>query len=154
MDDITIVNVSLADYSGKLTHKRLKLLGTVDLEVLSDLERYSYDFLDISEAEFGMDQEEWVQCLGWSHSGPVYGNSGYRSVEVLRRFLEVIDAQAILLPNDVQRRHINAAQKNANIKELQVSPNCPLFTYEDGKLMNRKKTKPVFGCAGIGLSLC
>ena len=63
MDDITIVNVSLADHSGKLTHKHLKLLGEVNLEVLSELERYSYDFLDISEAEFGMDQEGWVQCL-------------------------------------------------------------------------------------------
>lgn len=146
MKDITIVNVSLADYPDKLNLKNLKLIGKVDLEVLRSFEDYNYDFLDISEAEFGMDQEEWVQCLGWSHSGPVYGNSGRRDVEVLKRFLEVINAKTILLPDNVQRRHINAAKKNPNIKELQVSSNCPLFAYEDGKLMNKKKTKPVFNC--------
>ena len=146
MKDIVIVDVSLADYSGKLTHKHLKLIGKVNLEVLSSLEQYKYDFLDISEAEFGMDKEEWAQCLGWSHSGPVYGKSRWRDVEVLKRFLEEINAKVILLPDDVQRRHINAAKKNANIKELQVTPNCPLFAYEDGKLMNKKKNKAVFNC--------
>ena len=105
-----------------------------------------YEFLDISEAEMGIDEEKWEVCLGWSHSGPVYGNSGWRKVEVLKRLLEQINAKTILLPDDVQRRHINAAKKNPHIKELQVSPNCPLFAYEDGKLMNKKKTKPVFGC--------
>jgi len=79
-----------------------------------------------------------------SHSGPVYGNSGYRKLEVLRRFLEEIGAKAILLPDDVQRRHINSAKKNHDIKQLEVSGNCSLFAYEDGKLMNKKKTTIVF----------
>ena len=146
MKDTTIVNVSLPEYSGKLTHKEVKLIGKVRLSTLAELVRHDFDFLDISEAEFGTEQEEWSVCLGWSHSGPVYGNSGWRDVEVLKRFLEEINAKAILLPDDVQRRHINAAKKNPTIDELQVSPNCPLFAYEDGKLMNKKKTKPVFGC--------
>ena len=146
MNDITVVNVSIADYSGKLTHKRLKLIGNVNLKVFSSLERFKYDFLDISEAEFGNDQEEWHQCIGWSHSGPIYGKARWRDVEVLCRFLKEINAQTILLPDNVQRRHINAAKKNPHIKELQVSPNCPLYAFEDGKLMNKKKTKPIFGC--------
>ena len=146
MKDITIVNVSLPEYSGKLTHKEVKLIGKVRLSTLAELVRHDFDFLDISEAEFGTEQEEWSVCLGWSHSGPVYGNSGWRDVEVLKRFLEEINAKAILLPDDVQRRHINAAKKNPTIDELQVSPNCPLFAFEDGKLMNKKKTKPVFNC--------
>ena len=123
-----------------------KVTGPLDLKGLESLLENEYEFLDISEAEMGIDEEQWEVCLGWSHSGPVYGNSGWRKVEVLKRLLEQINAKTILLPDDVQRRHINAAKKNRHIKELQVSPNCPLFAYEDGKLMNKKKTKPVFGC--------
>ena len=144
--DITTVNVSLPDYVGKLTHKEVKLIGKVDLNTLAELVRHDFDFLDISDAEFGTEQEEWRVCLGWSHSGPVYGSSGWRKVEVLKRLLEQINAKAILLPDNVQRRHINAAKKNRHIKELQVTLNCPLFSYEDGKLMNKKKTKPIFNC--------
>jgi len=123
-----------------------KVTGPLDLKGLESLLENEYEFLDISEAEMGIDEEQWEVCLGWSHSGPVYGNSGWRKVEVLKRLLEQINAKTILLPDDVQRRHINAAKKNPHIKELQVSPNCPLFAYEDGKLMNKKKTKPVFSC--------
>lgn len=146
MDNVVIVNVSQPDYTGKLTQKELKLTGQVDLNVLNALKRYEYDFLDISEAEFGIDQEEWYTCLGWSHSGPVYGNSGWRDVEVLKRFLEEINAKTVFLPDNVMRRHINAAKRNEHIKELLVSQNCPLFAYDDGKLMNKKKTKLIFGC--------
>ena len=123
-----------------------KVTGPLDLKGLESLLENEYDFLDISEAEMGIDEERWEVCLGWSHSGPVYGNSGWRKVEVLKRLLEQVNAKTILLPDNVMRRHINAAKKNPHIKELQVSPNCPIFAYEDGKLMNKKKTKPVFGC--------
>jgi hypothetical protein len=126
--------------------KEKKIEGKIDLKGLGLLLQEEYEFLDISEAEMGIDEEQWEVCLGWSHSGPVYGNSGWRKVEVLKRLLEQINAKTILLPDDVQRRHINAAKKNPHIKELQVSPNCPIFAYEDGKLMNKKKTKPIFGC--------
>ena len=143
--EIVNVNVSDPNYSGNLAHKSLKITGVVNLKVLSSMERFEYDYLDISEADFGTDQEEWYVCMGWSHSGPVYGNSGYRDVEVLRRFLEKIDAKTILLPNNVQRRHINSAKKNNHLKELKVSDNCTLFANEGGKLMNKKKTKPVLG---------
>ena len=123
-----------------------KVTGPLDLNGLESLLEDEYEFLDISEAEMGIDEEKWEVCLGGSHSGPVYGNSGWRKVEVLKRLLEQINAKTILLPDDVQRRHINAAKKNSHIKELQVRPSCPLFAFEDGKLMNKKKTKPVFGC--------
>jgi hypothetical protein len=123
-----------------------KVTGPLDLKSLESLLEDEYDFLDISAAEMGIDEERWEVCLGWSHSGPVYGNSGWRKVEVLKRLLEQVNAKTILLPDNVMRRHINAAKKNPDIKELQVSPNCPLFAYEDGKLMNKKKTKPVFNC--------
>ena len=143
--DITTVNVSEPDYAGKLNNKNLKLTGEITLDVLEDLICYEYDYLDISEAEFGIDFEKWEVCLGWSHSGPVYGNSGYRKVEMLRRFLEQIKAKTILLPDDVMRRHINSACYNRRIEQLLVTDNCKLFAYQDGKLMNKKKTKIVFG---------
>ena len=107
--ETTIVNVSEPNYEGKLNNKNLKLTGDVTLNVLKVLKRYEFDYLDISETEFGIDYEKWEVCLGWSHWGPVYGNSGYRKVEMLRRFLEQIKAKTILLPDDVMRRHINSA---------------------------------------------
>ena len=143
--EIVNVNVSDPNYYGNLNHKSIKIIGVVNLKVLSTMEHFEYDYLDISDADFGTDQEEWYVCMGWSHSGPVYGNSGYRDVEVLRRFLEKIDAKTILLPNNVQRRHINSARKNNHLKELKVTNNCTLFANEGCKLMNKKKTKPVFG---------
>ena len=145
MNNVETINVSQSDYAGKLTNKELKLIGEINLNTLAVLVHHDYDFLDISEAGFGIDEEKWSVCLGWSHCGPVYGNSGWRDVEVLKRFLEEIKAKTILLPDNVQRRHINAARKNHTIKELQVSENCKLFAFEDGKLTNKKKTIIVFG---------
>ena len=86
-----------------------KVTGPLVLKDLGSLLENEYEFLDILEAEMGIDEEQWEVCLGWSHSGPVYGNSGWRKVEVLKRLLEQINAKTILLPDDVQRRHINAA---------------------------------------------
>ena len=143
METIT-VNVSEPNYESKLNNKSLKLTGEITLDVLEDLICYEYDYLDISEAEFGTDYEKWEVCLGWSHSGPVYGNSGWREVEVLRRFLEKINAKSILLPDNVMRRHINSAYYNKTLKQLLVTENCKLFANQDGKLMNKKKTIEVF----------
>ena len=143
--ETVIVNVSEPNYEGKLNNKNLKLIGNVTLNVLEELNSYEYDYLDITEAEFDIDYEKWEVCLGWSHSGPVYGNSGYRKVEVLRRFLEQINAKSILLPDDVMRRHINSAYFNRNIEQLLVTDNCKLFANKGDKLMNKKKTILVFG---------
>ena len=121
-----------------------KVTGPLDLKSLESLFENEYDFLDISEAEMGIDEERWEVCLGWSHSGPVYGNSGWREVEVLRRLLEKINAKSILLPDNVMRRHINSAYYNKTLKQLLVTENCKLFANQDGKLMNKKKTIEVF----------
>lgn len=143
--ETTIVNVSKPNYKSKLNNKKLKLTGNITLDILEELNCYEYDYLDITEAEFGIDYEKWEVCLGWSHSGPVYGNSGYRKVEVLRRFLEEINAKSILLPDNVMRRHINSAYYNRSIEHLLVTDDCKLFANQDGKLMNKKKTIIVFG---------
>lgn len=139
------VNVSEPNYEGKLNNKNLKLTGEMTLDVLEELNCYEYDYLDITDAKFDIGYEKWEVCLGWSHCGPVYGNSGYRKVEVLRRFLENVNAKSILLPNDVMRRHINSAYYNRNLERLLVTDDCKLFANQDGKLMNKKKTIVVFG---------
>ena len=145
MEKIVSVNLSQIKEERELEHKSLKLTGKIDLHMLLFMKRHEYDYLDVSEAGFVIDKEEWAVCLGWAHSGPVYGNSGYRDVEVLRRFLEEIKATTILLPDNVMRRHINSAKTNECIKELRVSDKCKLFAYQNGKLMNKKKTAVVFG---------
>ena len=132
-------------YKDKLNNKSIKFTGDLTLEVLEELKSHIFEYLDITEAEFGIDYEKWEVCLGWSHCGPVYGNSGYRKVEMLRRFLEQIKAKSILLPDDVMRRHINSAYYNRTIEQLLVTDNCKLFANQDGKLMNKKKTNIVFG---------
>ncbi len=124
--------------------KELKIDGTLNLKRLNKILKDDYEYIDISESVMGIDEEYWGVCLGWSHSGPVYGNSGYREVEVVRRLLEQINAHTILLPDNVMRRHINSAKKNPRIKVLKVRDTCPLFSFENGKLMNKKKTKIVF----------
>ena len=145
MESLVSVNLSQIKGESDLDYKNMKITGKVNLHMLFFLKRHEYDFLDISEAEFVIDKEEWTVCLGGCQWGAIYGNKGYRNVEVLRRFLEQIKAKIIFLPDNVMRRHINSAKYNECIKELRVSDNCKLFAYQDGKLMNKKKTIVVFG---------
>ena len=42
-----------------------KVIGSLDLKGLESLLEDEYDFLDISEAEMGIDEERWEVCLGW-----------------------------------------------------------------------------------------
>lgn len=121
--------------------KEKKIEGKIDLKGLGLLLQEEYEFLDISEAE--MDYEDVFREV---RLGLTDNNNGFRKVEVLKQLLKKINAKTILLPDSVMRRHITAAKKNPHIQELQVRPTCPLFAYEDGKLMNKKKTKPVYGC--------
>jgi hypothetical protein len=65
-----------------------KVAGPLVLKDLGSLLENEYEFLDISEAEMGIDEEQWEVCLGWSHSGPVYGNSGWRLLYRRRAILD------------------------------------------------------------------
>ena len=133
MNNLVTVNVSEPNYEDKLAHKELKLTGKITLDVLKKLNHYEYDYLDISEAEFGIEE-----------IGTRMNHDSLYKVEVLRRFLSHIKADTILLPDDVQRRHINSAKRNKHINELWVTSHCPLFAYENGMLMNKKKTIVMF----------
>lgn len=120
--------------------KEIALLGQVTLDDASSLGRYHLDILDLSQGTFGYEDEEWVQCLGWSHSGAVYGNSGVKSVDVLQRVLEYADAVKVILPDDVARRHMNTIKKNERIREVEVGAGCKLYSMKDGNVYNKKGT--------------
>ena len=138
------LNVSKLERGDIIKDKSLNLMGEITMPVLNILLNFEFDYLDISEAQFGIAYEPHWTCHGWSHSGPVESVS-YKKVEMLRVFLENIRAKTILLPDDVMQRHINSAKRNDVIQELKVNDTCPQFAYENGKLMNKKKTRVVFG---------
>lgn len=140
---IVEVNVNEKGYASKLG-KKTKITGDFHLRDIEVISTRIYEYLDVSEAKFGFQLEKWSQCLGMSHSGPVYGNSGTREVDILLRFISTVKVATMVLPDDVQRRHINAAKNNKYIKQLIVRDTCKLFSYVDGKLMNKKKTLVVF----------
>ena len=119
--------------------------GEVNLAAAESIIRRGHmAVVDISQAHFIIDEEEWKQFLGYSHHGPVYGASGWREVDVLKRFLENVWADKVILPADVARRHINAATRNAGLFQLIVPDDCRLFAMKDGDVYNKKLTKVVF----------
>lgn len=120
--------------------KEVALKGKVTLQSVEQLCNYNLKVLDLTQGVFGMEEEEWYQCLGYSHCGPVYGNSGIREVEVLKRLLESVYADKVILPDDVARRHINAIRRNEDIYYVEVGENCKLFSMKDGQLYNKKGT--------------
>ena len=142
-DVVVEVRVDENGYASKLG-KKTKITGDFHLEDIKAISPRIYDYLDVSEASFGSQMEEWSQFLGMSHSGPVYGNSGTREVDILLRFISSVKVATLVLPDDVQRRHINAAKNNKYIRQLIVRDSCKLFSYVDGRLMNKKKTLTVF----------
>lgn len=118
--------------------------GTVTLEDVATLASKHYQTLDLTKAVWGTEEEYWEVCMGWSHCGPVIGNSGYRDVEVLLRLLETADAETVILPDDVMRRHINRIAANPKIMVAKVGADCRLFSMDGDKIMNRKGTKLVY----------
>ena len=144
IDKKEYLNVSHLEKGDIIEDKSLNLMGEITMSKFNILNNSEFEYLDISEAQFGKAYIPHWTCRGWSHSGPVESVS-YQEVEMLRYFLANIRARAILLPDSVMQRHINSAMCNEYLQELKVSDNCPLFAYENGKLMNKKKTRVVFG---------
>ena len=119
--------------------------GVVNLQTANDIiSKQYYQLVDISQAEFIIDKEEWQRCLGMSHHGPVYARGGTRDVEVLIRFLEKVRARKVILPANIERRHMNAAMRNNCICKIEVPDDCRLFAMKDGDVYNKKLTKLVF----------
>lgn len=119
-------------------HKPDKDLGLKDIESII---QYKYVELDLSDIIIKEELENWQIFLGYSHSGPVYGASGEKKIDVLNKLLSEISAHTVYLPDDVAKRHINTINKNENIKSVKVSENCKLFAMVKDDLYNKKKTK-------------
>lgn len=119
----------------------LKITGQLKLSHLWYIAPLQFSKLDITETEFGIEEEEWAVCIGYTCPGiPVYGASGMRKVEVLKRLLFNIKADEVILPDNVARRHINQALRNPDVKSLRVNDTCKLFAMDGDTLCNKKKT--------------
>ena len=118
--------------------------GDIYLDKANDIGEERFHILDLTEAEMGIEEEEWSVCLGYSHYGPMMGASGTRKVEILKRILERVTADCIILPDNVARRHINTIIRNPKIKSVKVSENCKLFSMAGDTLCNKKKTIEIF----------
>lgn len=114
------------------------LVGDVKLDHVRELQCHFLDVLDLSGANFGIEEEKWY-VGGYSHSGWC-GRSGVRDVEVLKRMLEECMAVTVILPDDVARRHLNAVKKNVYVHNVVVSEKCKLFSMKDGNVYNKKGT--------------
>ena len=121
-----------------------KPTGEINLDKANDIGEKRFHILDLTEAEMGIEEEEYSICLGYSHWGPVMGSSGTRKVEILKRILEKVSADCIILPDNVARRHINTIIRNPKIKSVKVSENCKLFSMVGDTLCNKKKTIEIF----------
>lgn len=122
-----------------------KPTGKVTLDDVKKMSGERYDVLDLTEAEFGFEEEYWEQVLGYGcNFCAVVGNSGYRDVEVLKRLLGEVTAHTVILPDDVCRRHVNVIIRNPNIIYAEVRPTCKLFSMKGNALMNKKGTKLVY----------
>lgn len=128
----------------KWAGRKVTVIGQFTLPVMKCFSRRSYGVLDLSQAAFGYAEEGYSVCLGMSHSGPVYGRSGTRSVDMLVRLLESIEALEVILPEDSARRHVNAAARNRNIYSIKIGEGSRLFSMKDGCVYNKKQTVLIY----------
>lgn len=123
----------------------LSLVGPVPLNVIETLTHFDFKVLDLSQAIFGEEEETYQIILGYQcNFVPVYGGSGVRTVDVLKRLLENLKASLVILPDDVARRHLNAINRNERVLAARVSENCKLFSMVGEDVYNKKQTTLVF----------
>lgn len=109
--------------------------NNIKLGEIQKMGRYRYKILDLSDSNFGEQEER--KCSGMSHWGSA-GSVWVSTVEVIKRILETVTADVVILPDDIARRHINAIKKNGSIKSVRVSENCKLFSMIGDDLYNKK----------------
>lgn len=123
----------------------IKFTGPVSLEDIQEkLADKFYDIIDAREAAFGTEQEEWQQCIGYSHCGPVYGASGVRTVDTLSRFIEKAWTERLMLPDEIMRRHMNRIVASPRIRVVEIGPNNKLFSMRGDVVLNKKGTKTIY----------
>jgi len=125
----------------------IKVIGKLTLKAEEQIAWYTEDhpdiIVDLTEMENFTDEEEWAVCLGYGHSGSVYGASGVKEVETSLRLFEEMWVDTVLLPEFVVRRHMNRLCDNGAVKKVVVSDSSQLFSMKDGDVWNKKGTKLV-----------
>lgn len=153
---LTAISLPCGNLAQKITESNynVALSGNVSLDDVAVLKKFSFHTLDLSAAVFGTEFEEYCICLGYSHSGPVYGASRTRSVDVLKRLLDGIEILDLVLPESVAKRHMNVIAANPNIYSARVPDSCSLFAMQGDCIYNRKKTILIFEPRPVEYATC
>ena len=130
---------------GYSDYKQIKIVGQVTCDLTNKFGYNHFEIIDLSDAEFIVEDKEEYVCLGYSHCGPVYSSrTCIRHYDYLEMFVKDIVADKIILPPYVKRKHMNRIKNNSSIKEVAVVDNCELFSMKDGDIYNKKGTTLVF----------
>ena len=121
-----------------------KFTGVMSVNVARGLAKMFFEAIDISETEFEEKEVEEHVCLGWSHSGPVYGRSYMRRYNALDILIEGTKAKHLVLPASLTRKRLNAVKRNDAIRSISVPDDAKLFSMRNGDLYNKKGTILMF----------
>ena len=124
--------------------REVKFVGFVPVKVAESLTKRTFDVVDVSEAVFEEKEEEAYVCLGWSHSGPVYGRSYMRKLDALMTIINGFNVKKLILPASLTRKQLNAVKRNASVQVVEVPSDAKLFSMKDGHLYNKKGTILMF----------
>ena len=134
----------LASANGKVF-----LIGTVSLEDVKIIKGFEYDVIDLSQAIFGEETEAYSVGMGKytiSHR--------HRTVDVLNKLLEELDALEVVLPDYVAKRHMNVISNNIRIYSVRVLDTCRLYAMQGDDVYNKKKTILVYSPRPLDLRKC
>jgi hypothetical protein len=130
---------------GCTKYNEIKIEGKITCDLTQMFGYKHFEVIDLSDAEFIVEDKEENICLGYSHCGPVYSSRiCTRHYDYLEMFVEDIVTDKIILPSYIKRKHMNRIKNNKNIKEVVVADECSLFSMKDGDVYNKKGTILVF----------
>lgn len=124
--------------------REVKFVGLIPVKVAESLTKRTFDVVDVSEAVFEEKEEEAYVCLGWSHSGPVYGRSYMRKLHALMTIINGFNVKKLILPASLTRKQLNAVKRNGSVQVVEVPSDAKLFSMKDGHLYNKKGTILMF----------
>ena len=88
--------------------RKVSITGAVSLQQVKGITTSQYGVIDLSPAEFGEDVETYYVGMG---SYTLVKRQ--RTVDVLTRLLEGLNALEVILPDNVCKRHMNVVSKKS-----------------------------------------
>ena len=141
---MTVIDLSSPQAVFEDNVKEVKFVGLVPVSIAERLAKREFDVVDVSEAEFEEKEVEDYVCLGWSHSGPVYGRSFMRKLHSLMTIINEFKVKKLILPASLTRKQLNAVKRNEAIQSVEVPGDAKLFSMKNGHLYNKKGTILMF----------